>query len=65
MVCDTHFFREVRMSDSESERKRELECLLLASDLTQLATETLNPELKAYCLRMAGRLIDQVKQGDR
>jgi hypothetical protein len=53
------------MSDSESERKRELECLRLASDLTQLATETLNPELKAYCLRMAGRLIDQVKQGDR
>ena len=51
------------MSDSESERKRELECLRLASDLTQLATETLNPDLKAHCLRMAGRLTEQAEQG--
>jgi hypothetical protein len=42
-----HFCQEVRMSDSESDRKRELECPRLASDLIQLATETLNPDLKA------------------
>ena len=34
------------MSDSGSHRKRELECLRLASDLIQLDTETLNPDLK-------------------
>jgi hypothetical protein len=32
------------MSDSESDRKRERECLRLASDLIQLATD---PDLKA------------------
>ena len=35
------------MSDSESDRKRELECLRLALDRIQLAIETLNPHLKA------------------
>ncbi len=35
------------------DRKRELECLRLASDLKQLASDTLNPSLKAHCLRMA------------
>jgi hypothetical protein len=50
------------MSDSERDRKRELECLRLASDLIQLATETLNPDLKAHCLRMAGVWTDQAKQ---
>jgi hypothetical protein len=53
-VCDqsllpggTHFCQEeVPMSDSKSDRKRELECLRLASDLIQLDTETLNPDLK-------------------
>jgi hypothetical protein len=34
-------------------RKRKLECLRLASDLTQLAADTLNPHLKAHCVRMA------------
>ena len=53
------------MSDSESKRKRELECLRLASDLTQLATETLNPDLKAHCLRMAARLTEQAEQGPK
>jgi hypothetical protein len=63
MVCDhSLFFWEVRMSNSENDRKRELECLRLASDLTQLATETLNPDLKAHCLRMAGRLTDPAEQ---
>jgi CheY-like chemotaxis protein len=52
----------MRMSDSENERKRELECLRLASDLAQLATETLNPDLKAHCHRMAIMWTDQVEQ---
>jgi hypothetical protein len=63
MVCDHPLLLEVRMSDAENNRKRELEFLRLASDLTQLATETLNPDLKAHCLRMAGRLTDQAEQG--
>lgn len=41
------------MSDSNYDRKRELECLRLASDLMQLAADTLNPDLKTHCLRMA------------
>jgi hypothetical protein len=43
------------MSDSENDSKFELECLRLASDLEQLAKDTLNPDLKAHCLRMAKR----------
>jgi hypothetical protein len=39
--------------DSNFDRKRELECLRLASDLMQLAANTLNPHLKEHCLRMA------------
>jgi hypothetical protein len=38
---------------SDSNYDRELECLRLASDLMQLAADTLNPHLKAHCLRMA------------
>ena len=41
------------MSDSNDRRddqKRELERLRLVSDLRQLAKETLDPDLKAYCL---------------
>ena len=41
------------MSDSDYDRKRDLECLRLASDLMQLAAETPNPHLKAHCLRIA------------
>ena len=41
------------MSTANDHRKRELECLRLASDLMQLASDTLNPLLKQYCLRMA------------
>jgi hypothetical protein len=55
----THWFQEVPMSDSENDQKRELECLRLASDLTQLATETLDPNLKAHFLRMAKEWTDQ------
>ncbi|MBR0974661.1 MULTISPECIES: hypothetical protein [Bradyrhizobium] len=41
------------MPDSENDSKLELECLRLASDLMQLAKETLDPDLKELCLRMA------------
>lgn len=41
------------MPDSNYDCKRALECLRLASDLMQLAADTLNPHLKAHCLRMA------------
>lgn len=51
------------MYDSENDRKRQLECLRLASDLTQLATETLNLDLKAHCLRMAKIWTGQAEQG--
>ncbi|MGA2286862.1 hypothetical protein [Bradyrhizobium sp.] len=51
------------MSESNDEQKRELECLRLASDLLQLSRETLNPDFKAHCLRMAGAWTDQVVPG--
>jgi hypothetical protein len=41
------------VSDSDYDRKRDLECLRLASDLMQLAFETSNPRLKGHWLRMA------------
>jgi hypothetical protein len=41
------------MDDSENDCRYELECLRLVSDLKQLAKDTLNPDLKAHCLRMA------------
>jgi hypothetical protein len=43
---------ERAMSDS-NDHKRDLECLRVASDLSQLASDTLNPRLKEHCLRMA------------
>jgi hypothetical protein len=51
------------VSDSENDNKRELECLRLASDLMQLSRETLNPNLKAHCLRMAEVWTDQAALG--
>jgi hypothetical protein len=59
----THFFQEVAMPDSESDRKSDLECMRLASDLMQMATETLNPDLKAHCLRMASMWTERAEQG--
>lgn len=41
------------MSASNDGYKRELECLRLAFDLMQLASDTSNLHLKAHCLRMA------------
>jgi CheY-like chemotaxis protein len=59
-MCDHSFFQEARMPDPDSDRKRDLECLRLASEITELATATLNPALKAHCVRMAGVLTDRV-----
>jgi hypothetical protein len=53
------------MSDSDDQRddqKRELECLRLASDLRQLAKETLHPDLRAHCLRMAKQWSDEADE---
>jgi hypothetical protein len=50
------------MSDSNDRRddqKRDLECLRLASDLRQLAKETLDQDLKAHCLWMAKQWSDE------
>jgi hypothetical protein len=46
------------MSDSNDRRddQRELDCLRLASDLRQLARQTLDPVLKARCRQMAEQL---------
>ena len=41
---------------------RELECLRLASELRQLAKETLAPDLKAHCLRMAKQWSDEADE---
>ena len=54
--------QEVRMPDSQSDQKSELECLRLASDLMEMANQTLNPKLKAHCLRMAGVWTDQAER---
>jgi hypothetical protein len=51
------------VSDSNSDQKRELECLRLASDLMQLSRKTLNLNLKAHCLRMASIWADHAAPG--
>lgn len=55
--------REVCLSDSEKDLKRELQCLRLASELTQMAAQTLNPDLKARFLRMARHWTAQTDHG--
>ncbi len=51
MVCDDSCDRRRFVPDSEN--RRQLECLRLASELTQLANSTPNADLKARFLRMA------------
>ncbi len=56
------------MSESNGRRddlNRQLECLRLASDLRQLAKATLNPDLKANCLRMAKQWSDEADEPAR
>jgi len=53
------------MSHSDGRRDdqmRELDCLRLASELRQLAKETLSPDLKAHCLRMAKQWSDEADE---
>jgi hypothetical protein len=50
------------VSDSEDELRRSLECLRLASDLTQMARDTLSPHLKEHFLRMAKVWTDRAEQ---
>jgi hypothetical protein len=50
------------MSASNDDRQRDLECLRLASDLIQLAKDTLNPHLKAHCLRLAKLWTDEAEK---
>jgi hypothetical protein len=47
------------VSDADQGLKRDLECLRLASDFLQLSRDTLDPDLKAHCLRMASYWSDQ------
>jgi hypothetical protein len=49
-------------SNDLDDQKRELERLRLVSELRQLAKETLNPDLKAHCLRMAKRWSDEADE---
>ena len=48
--------------DPRDDQMRELECLRLASELRQLAKETLSPDLKAHCLRMAKQWFDEADE---
>ena len=48
--------------DPRDDQMRELECLRLASELRQLAKETLSPDLKAHCLRMAKQWSDEADE---
>jgi len=48
--------------ENSKELKRDLECLRLASDFTQMSRDTLNPELRAHCARMASFWSDQAAQ---
>jgi hypothetical protein len=41
------------MSTSDDLRKHDLDCLRLASDLTQLAKDVLSPALRSHILKMA------------
>jgi hypothetical protein len=50
------------MPDSQSDQKGDLECLRLASDLMEMATQTLNPDLKAHCVRMARLWTNQAER---
>lgn len=51
------------MYDTYNDNKHDLECLRLASELTQMAAATLNPLLQAHCIRMAKTWSDRVNQG--
>jgi hypothetical protein len=61
----TFRLRKHAMSDSNDrreDRRRELECLSLASDLRQPAKETPDPDLKAHGLRMTKQWSDEADE---
>jgi hypothetical protein len=52
------------MSKSEQLLRDDLDCLRLASDLTQLASHAMRPALKSYLLQLARRcagLVDRLE----
>ena len=51
------------MPDSEYSRKHDLECLRLASDLTQLASSEVSPGLRSQLLQMAKAWTGQAESG--
>jgi hypothetical protein len=51
------------MPNSDYSRKHDLECLQLASDLTQLASSKVSPGLRSQFLRMAGVWTDRAESG--
>jgi hypothetical protein len=51
------------MPDSEVSRMQDLDCLRLASDLTQLASGEISPGLRDQLLQMATALTRQAESG--
>jgi hypothetical protein len=49
--------------ESDDERKRDLECLRLASDFMQMSRDALNPDLEAHCVQMAKYWSDRADRG--
>ena len=52
------------MPSSKNDSKLELARLRLASDLRQLAKETLDPDLREHCLRMAEQWSGEAEEDD-
>ena len=52
------------MSMSDNLRKHDLDCLRLASDLTQLANDALSPTLRSHLLQMARACTGLVERGE-
>ncbi len=61
-ACDRILSRRIVVSQDSNEFKRDLECLRLASDFIQMSHDTLNPELRAHCARMASFWSGQAEQ---
>jgi hypothetical protein len=51
------------VSSTAGELKHDLECLRLASDFMQLSRDTLDPDLRAHCVRMATYWHDRAGSG--
>jgi hypothetical protein len=51
------------VSEADSEKRHNLECLRLASDFMQMSRDALNPELQAHCVQMASYWFEQANAG--